>query len=148
MRSRLRSEPGSESAAQRSSVELLWFRGPECMSDFKEGSLTNPGDVMENLLSEEEIFAKLSVILQEALRIGTTKIRPEARVFDDLGAESLDLLDIRFRVDESFGVKTSDEDLIRSLGEGLTAEDIQEKLTVRSLVLYIQNCLQEKSQIL
>jgi acyl carrier protein len=118
------------------------------MSDLEESSLTNPGDVMENLLSEEEIFARLSVILQEALRIGTTKIKPEARVFDDLGAESLDLLDIRFRADESFGVKTSDEDLIRSLGDGLTAEEIQEKLTVRSLVLYIKNCLQEKSEIL
>jgi acyl carrier protein len=102
---------------------------------------------MENLLSEEEIFARLSVILQEALRIGTTKITPEARVFDDLGAESLDLLDIRFRVDESFGVKTSDEDLIRSLGDGLSSEEIHEKLTVRILILYIRNCLQERWEI-
>jgi len=103
---------------------------------------------MENLLSEEEIFARLSVILQEALRVGTTTITPEARVFDDLGAESLDLLDIRFRVDESFGIKTSDEDLIRSLGDGLSSEEIHEKLMVRSLILYIQNCLREKSEIL
>jgi acyl carrier protein len=118
------------------------------MPDLEESSLTNRGDVMENLQSEEEIFARLSVILQEALRIGTTKITPEARVFDDLGAESLDLLDIRFRVDESFGVKTSDEDLIRSLGDGLSSEEIHEKLTVRKLILYIRNCLQERSEII
>jgi acyl carrier protein len=103
---------------------------------------------MTNLLSEEEVFARLSVILQEALRIGPTKILPEARVFDNLGAESLDILDIRFRVDEAFGIKTTDEGLIQSLGDGLGAEEIQEKLTVRSLVLSIKNCLQEKSEIL
>ena len=103
---------------------------------------------MTNLLSEEEIFARLSVILQEALRIGATEILPEARVFDNLGAESLDLLDIRFRVDEAFGVKTSDEGLIQSLGDGLSADEIHEKLTVRSLVLYIKQCLQQKLETL
>ena len=103
---------------------------------------------MTNLLSEEEIFARLSVILQEALRIGPTEILPEARVFDNLGAESLDLLDIRFRVDEGFDIKTTDEELIQSLGDGLGAEEIQEKLTVRSLVLYIKQCLQQKSETL
>jgi acyl carrier protein len=103
---------------------------------------------MTNLLSEEEIFARLSVILQEALRIGPTEILPEARVFDNLGAESLDLLDIRFRVDKAFDIKTTDEELIRSLGDGWGSEEIQEKLTVRSLVLYIKQCLQQKSETL
>src|SRR5438477_453343 len=101
---------------------------------------------MVNALTEEEIFAKLSVILQEALRVEPSRIMPESSVFDALGAESLDLLDIRFRADEVFGLKTKEEDLIRSLGEGLSASEIQEKLTVRSLVLYIKNCLQGKSE--
>lgn len=101
---------------------------------------------MTTLLSEEEIFARLSLILQEALRIGSAEIVPEARLFDDLGAESLDVLDIRFRVDKAFDVKTSDEELIQSLGDGLGAKEIQEKLTVRNLVLYIEQCLQLKSE--
>ena len=118
------------------------------MPNPEEGSLTRPGDEMTNLFSEEEVFARLSVILQEALRIDPTRITLQAKVFDDLGAESLDLLDIRFRVNEAFQVKTSDEDLIRSLGEGLSTAEIQEKLTVQSLVLYIKNCLREKSEVL
>lgn len=99
---------------------------------------------MVDILTEGEIFARLSVILQDALRIEAVKITPDARVFVDLGAESLDLLDIRFRVDEAFGFKTKEEELIRSLGDGLGAAEIQEKLTVRSLVLYIKNCVYEK----
>ena len=117
------------------------------MSGLEKGSLTNLGPKMVNILTAEEIFARLSVILQDALRIEPVKITPEARVFVELGAESLDLLDIRFRVEEAFGFKTKEEELIRSLGGGLGAAEIQEKLTVRSLVLYIKNCLQEKSKL-
>jgi len=102
---------------------------------------------MATLLSEQEIFARLSVILEDALRIAPSKVTPEAKVFNDLGAESLDLLDIRFRVDEAFGFRTKEDELIRSLGAGLSAQDIQEKLTVRSLVLYIKNCLKGKSEV-
>jgi acyl carrier protein len=114
------------------------------MSDLEKGSLTNAGHKMVDILTEGEIFARLSVILQDALRIEAVKITPDARVFVDLGAESLDLLDIRFRVDEAFGFKTKEEELIRSLGDGLGAAEIQEKLTVRSLVLYIKHCVYEK----
>ena len=102
---------------------------------------------MVNILTEQEIFARLSAILQEALRIEPAKITPEARVFVELGAESLDLLDIRFRVDEAFGFRTKEEELIQSLGDGLGAAEIQENLTVWSLVLYIKNCLRENSKI-
>lgn len=114
------------------------------MSDLEEGSLTSAGHNMADILTEEEIFARLSAILQDALRIEPVKITPDARLFVDLGAESLDLLDIRFRVDEAFGFKAKEEELIRSLGDGLSAAEIQEKLTVRSLVLHIKNCVYEK----
>lgn len=99
---------------------------------------------MQTSFTEEEIYSRLTVILGEALRVDLARIGPEAKLFSDLGAESLDLLDIRFRVDEAFLVKTSAEDLIRSLGEGLSAEEIDKRLTVRSLVLYIESCLHSK----
>ena len=102
---------------------------------------------MDNILTEQEIFARLSAILQEALRVEPAKITPEARLCVELGAESLDLLDIRFRVDEAFGFRTKEEELIQSLGDGLGAVEIQENLTVWSLVLYIKNCLRENSKI-
>jgi acyl carrier protein len=114
------------------------------MSDLEKGFLTNVGHKMVDILTEGEIFARLSLILQDALRIEPAKVTPNARLFLDLGAESLDLLDIRFRVDEAFGFKTKEEELIRSLGDGLGAAEIEEKLTVRSVVLYIRNCVCEK----
>jgi acyl carrier protein len=96
-------------------------------------------------LSENDILSRLVSILQDTLRVDHARITPEARLFDDLGAESLDLLDIRFRVDEAFSIRTSAEELIRSLGSDLSAEEIQAKLTVHTLVLYISVCLQKET---
>jgi acyl carrier protein len=96
-------------------------------------------------VSDNDIYVKLVDILQDTLRVDRARITPDAKLFDDLGAESLDLLDIRFRTDEAFAVSTSAEELIRSLGSELSAEEIQQKLTVHTLVIYIRGCLLSKT---
>ena len=95
--------------------------------------------------SEEEIFARVSSILQGALGVERSRITRESRLFPDLGAESLDLLDIRFRVDDAFSLKIKEDELLRNVGEGLSAEEIEERLTVRSIVQFIQNRLQGRA---
>lgn len=99
---------------------------------------------MVNLLSEEEIFLRLSVIVREALRVDPAKITPDASLIDDLDAESLDIVDIRFRVDDAFGIKSNLDELIRSLGSGLTVGEIRERLTVSALARYVEKCLRTK----
>ena len=98
-----------------------------------------------NYSSEEEIFARVSTILQEALSVERSRITRESRLFRDLGAESLDLLDIRFRVDDAFSLKIKEDELLRNVGEGLSAEEIEERLTVGSIVQFIQNRLHGKA---
>jgi acyl carrier protein len=93
-----------------------------------------------------EIFPTLSTIIVEALRIDPAKITMAARLFDDLGAESIDLLDIRFRLEHAFGFKIEQEEIIRNLGEELSAGQIREKLTVGSLTEYISNRLQQPAK--
>jgi acyl carrier protein len=95
--------------------------------------------------SEEEIFARVSTILQGALGVERSRITRGSRLFPDLGAESLDLLDIRFRVDDAFSLKIKEDELLRNVGEGLSAEEIEERLTVGSIVQFIQNRLQGKT---
>jgi len=77
----------------------------------------------------------------EALRVDPDKIRMETRIILDLGAESIDIVDIRFRIEHAFGFKINQSDMMRSLGEGLSAEQIQEKFTVGSVVDYIRKLL-------
>ena len=55
--------------------------------------------------SPEEIYAKVSATLAEALNVDEEEIQPTATLQGDLGAESIDFLDIVFRLEREFGIK-------------------------------------------
>ncbi len=54
---------------------------------------------------QEEIFSKVSATLVEALNVEESDIKPESRLQGDLGAESIDFLDIVFRLEREFAIK-------------------------------------------
>jgi acyl carrier protein len=55
--------------------------------------------------TQEEIYAKVSETLVEALNVEEDEIKPTATLQGDLGAESIDFLDIVFRLEREFGIK-------------------------------------------
>src|SRR5437764_14696901 len=55
--------------------------------------------------SQEEIYEKVSSTLVEALNVDEEDIKPGSRLQGDLGAESIDFLDIVFRLEREFGIK-------------------------------------------
>jgi acyl carrier protein len=55
--------------------------------------------------SQDEIFTKVSATLVEALNVDEEEIRPTSTLQGDLGAESIDFLDIVFRLEREFGIK-------------------------------------------
>jgi acyl carrier protein len=55
--------------------------------------------------SQDEIYAKVSATLIEALNVDEDEIKPTATLQGDLGAESIDFLDIVFRLEREFGIK-------------------------------------------
>src|SRR5580692_7866257 len=55
--------------------------------------------------SQDEIFAKVSATLVEALNVDEEEIQPTSTLQGDLGAESIDFLDIVFRLEREFGIK-------------------------------------------
>jgi acyl carrier protein len=57
------------------------------------------------MLTHEEIYAKVSTTLVEALNVDEDEIKPNATLQGDLGAESIDFLDIVFRLEREFGIK-------------------------------------------
>ncbi len=56
-------------------------------------------------MTEEEVFAKVTETLVEALGVDDDEITPEATLTGDLGAESIDFLDIVFRLEKAFDIK-------------------------------------------
>ncbi len=57
------------------------------------------------MATQEEIFRKVSDTLVEALNVDEDEIKPESTLQGDLGAESIDFLDIVFRLEREFGIK-------------------------------------------
>src|SRR5918912_639709 len=55
--------------------------------------------------SQQEIYEKVSATLVEALNVDEEDIKPGATLQGDLGAESIDFLDIVFRLEREFGIK-------------------------------------------
>jgi len=55
--------------------------------------------------SQEEIYTKVSATLVEALNVDEDEIQPTSTLQGDLGAESIDFLDIVFRLEREFGIK-------------------------------------------
>jgi acyl carrier protein len=57
------------------------------------------------MLTQDEIYSKVSETLVEALNVDEDQITPAATLQGDLGAESIDFLDIVFRLEREFGIK-------------------------------------------
>ncbi len=55
--------------------------------------------------TQDEIFSKVSATLVEALNVEEEDIKPSSTLQGDLGAESIDFLDIVFRLEREFGIK-------------------------------------------
>jgi acyl carrier protein len=55
--------------------------------------------------TQEEIYHKVSATLVEALNVEEEEVKLESTLQGDLGAESIDFLDIVFRLEREFGIK-------------------------------------------
>ncbi|MFN7926896.1 MAG: acyl carrier protein [Blastocatellia bacterium] len=73
----------------------------------------------------ESIEEKVRQIIVDELGVEESEVTPNARFVDDLGAESLDNVELVMRFEEEFGVEIPDED----------AEKIQ---SVRDAIEYIE----------
>ncbi len=61
--------------------------------------------------SRDEIFQRVQKVLVDALGVDDDQITIEATLMGDLGAESIDFLDIVFRLEKAFGIKIPREEL-------------------------------------
>jgi acyl carrier protein len=63
-------------------------------------------------MTKDEVFTKVKEVLTTALAVDDDEVTPEAKLSEDLGAESIDYLDITFQLEKSFGIKIPKGELI------------------------------------
>jgi acyl carrier protein len=62
-------------------------------------------------MSRDEIFGEVQEVLVDALGVDDDEVTSKATLMGDLGAESIDFLDIVFRLEKAFGIKIPREEL-------------------------------------
>ena len=67
-------------------------------------------------MSRDEIFEKVQEVLVDALGVDDDEVTSAATLMGDLGAESIDFLDIVFRLEKAFGIKVPREELFPAEG--------------------------------
>ena len=77
-------------------------------------------------MSSEEVYDKVKEIIVEQLGVAETAITPEASFIDDLGADSLDIVELIMALEEEFDLEIPDAD----------AEKV---VTVNDVVEYIKD---------
>ena len=75
-----------------------------------------------------EIQEKVNAFLTEELEINSDLIMPEARLKEDMGVDSLEIVDVIVFVDEAFGFKMKPEDFKQLATYGQFCDFIAQKV--------------------
>jgi len=78
----------------------------------------------------EEITARLREIVMDRLDVEEDQIKPEASFVEDLGADSLDIVELIMGIEEEFDIEIPDEDVEKLTNVGEAMDYIKGKLGV------------------
>ena len=87
-------------------------------------------------VSRDEVFEKVQEVLVDALGVDDDEVENTSTLMGDLGAESIDFLDIIFRLEKSFDIKIPREEIFPDESLMTDPELVSEnKLTEKGLAL-------------
>jgi acyl carrier protein len=66
-------------------------------------------------MTEQEIIKLSNEVFVESFEIEKEKLKPEMNIFQDLGLDSLDIVDLVVALQEKFGVKIRNDDRIKNI---------------------------------
>jgi acyl carrier protein len=72
--------------------------------------LSFPKELKTVMPDQQEIENKVKQIIVDELGVDENEVTPNARFIDDLGADSLDTVELVMRFEEEFGIEIPDED--------------------------------------
>ncbi len=89
----------------------------------------------QNFISEQQVLGEVKKAISEGLDIDPAGVKPESSLIRDLGAESLDFLDINYRLEQTFGIKMARHTILEHMEEMFGEEsaiDSDGKLTEKA----------------
>ena len=80
----------------------------------------------ERIMSSEEIFEKVKGVIVEQLGVAEGNITMKASFIDDLGADSLDIVELIMALEEEFDIEIPDSDAEKVVTVGDVVEYIKD----------------------
>lgn len=77
-------------------------------------------------MASEDTAGRVAKCVAQVLALDLVDIRPESRLMDDLGAESLDLVELMYVLEHEFGIRLEQKDMSLTAQLGLREEQIHE----------------------
>ena len=75
-----------------------------------EAKSTSANNIAIKFMSDGNIEAKVKEIIVEQLGVNADQVKPEAKMIEDLGADSLDAVELVMAIEEEFGIEVPDEE--------------------------------------
>ena len=80
------------------------------------------------VMSSEEIFEKVKKIIVDLLQVSEDNVTTESHFIDDLGADSLDLVELIMGIEEEFNIEIPDGEAEKVVTVGDVVEYIKENI--------------------
>ncbi len=72
-------------------------------------------------MNQDQIRKKVNEVFEESFEIAPERLKPEAKVFEELGLDSLDIVDLIVALQKKFKVQIREDERVRNIR---TVEDI------------------------
>ena len=67
------------------------------------------------MISEEQVRQRVTQIMAEEFELEPELLQPDATLYEDLGLDSLDAVDMVVALEKAFGMKMTDEEAVRAV---------------------------------
>lgn len=91
----------------------------------------------------QQIERRLKKVVSEQLGVAQADLKPETKFIEDLGADSLDVVELLFHIDEEFDIEIPDDDAALLQTYGQTLQYLTQKLGVTSAVVNVYGAAQD-----
>jgi acyl carrier protein len=121
-------EPARPPARRPSGTEKIRHSGLDAFPS--RGIETHQKPELEKPMAEKSIEQRVKDIIVEQLGVNADQVTPEAKFIEDLGADSLDTVELVMALEEEFGHEIPDEqaEKLQSVGDVIKyIEDLQQK---------------------
>ncbi len=99
---------------------------------------------MKQEITEKKIIAMTNQVFEESFEIETERLQPKMNIFEDLGLDSLDIVDLIVAIQQKFDVKIRNDERVRDIR---TLEDVYRFIIILKKEVALSETKREQQKV-